>query len=322
MGNLPKERVNQARPFLNSGVDYCGPFQIKDIRRRGNPFTRYYYVAVFICLATRAVHLEVVNDLTTEAFIATLQRFMARKGKCKQIFSKNARNFVKANKTLQVLTQLFNSEEHWSTIKDSLTEESIKWNFIPLRAPHFGGLWEAAVKSFKRHLKAVVGNMVLTYDEFYTLIVQIESCLNSRPLVQLSSDPSDLTALTPAHFLIGDSLLTLPEENVEQVPINKLSRWEHIQRIMQHFWKRWSKEYVATLQPRTKWTQSHHTFKGTLVLLKEDNLPPLQWRLGRIIEVFPGADGVVRVVLVKTKSSCFKRAVNKVCVLPIDAVRF
>ena len=122
---------------------------------------------------------------------------------------------------------------------------------IPPRAPHFGGLWEAAVKSVKKHLSRVSGETRLTYEEMYTVLTQVEGCLNSRPLAPLSNYPNDLTPLTPGHFLIGDSLSAIPRQDLVDVPRNRLSRYEHLQQMLQHFRKRWNLEYLHQLQ---QWT--------------------------------------------------------------------
>ncbi|GBP12586.1 hypothetical protein EVAR_10249_1 [Eumeta japonica] len=199
MGHLPAERTNLEFPFFDTGVDYAGPIMIADRKGRGCKLIKTY-ISVFVCLATRAVHLELVSDLTKEAFISALNRFMARRGKPRNIFSDNGTSFVGAfNELSNILKQDFSS--HFT--------EGINFSFIPAYTPHFGGLWESAVKSIKYHLRRVLGLTHLTYDEMCTCLTQIEAILNSRPLTPLSIDTSDLTPLTPAHFLIGRSLTSL-----------------------------------------------------------------------------------------------------------------
>ena len=191
---------------------------------------------------------------------------------------------------------------------------------IPHRAPYFGGLWETAVKSAKKHLSRVLGETRLTYEEMYTVLTQVEGCLNSRPLSPLSNDPNDLTPLTPGHFLIGDSLSAIPRQDLVDVPRNRLSRYEHLQQMLQHFWKHWHLEYLHQLQQRSKWShlRSSPLTPGTLVIVKEDNVPPLKWRLGRIIQLHPGKDNITRVASIRVADSILKRPVTKICVLPVD----
>ncbi|GBM00440.1 hypothetical protein AVEN_179245-1 [Araneus ventricosus] len=154
----------------------------------------------------RSVHLEIVNSCSTDAFIGALKRFIARRGKPSDIYSDNGTNFVGANNELRkILKDLFNKEST-GKIEDFIASEGIVWHFNPPATPYFGGLWEAGVKSLKSHLKRVVGNTVLTHEEFSTLVIQVEAVLNSRPLCNLSSDPNDDFVLTPAHFLVGSSL--------------------------------------------------------------------------------------------------------------------
>lgn len=183
-------------------------------------------------MSTKAVHLEVVSYLTTEAFIASLKRLFSRRGKCTAIHSDNALNFVGENNELQ---SLFNSIEHQTLVQKYLDDEHIAWHFIPPRAPHFGGLWEAAVKSFKTHLIRTVGNTLLTYEQFETYVIEIEAILNSRPLSPMSSDPHDLVPLTPGQFLIGGPLTSLVEADLMDLTPNRLSAWQHAQQLKQHF---------------------------------------------------------------------------------------
>lgn len=319
MGHLPTDRLTQSRPFLNTGIDYCGPFMIKEKKFRNRNKVKVY-VAIFVCFATKAIHLEIVSDLTTDAFLASLRRFFARRGKSKNVYSDNGTNFVGANNELKKLYDLVRSDEHNNAISNQLANESIAWHFIPPRSPHFEGLWESAVKSFKSHFLRTVGNTLLTFEELNTHAIKIEAVLNSRPLTPISTDPNDLIALTPAHFLINDSLMSVPDIDFSDTPSNRLSNWEHLQQLKQHFWKRWHKEYLNELNYRSKWssTSTEPIPVGAMVLLKEDNTPPLQWPLGRIVETHPGDDGVVRVISIKTSSGIFKRSVKKIAMLPID----
>ncbi|XP_025156074.1 uncharacterized protein LOC112588926 [Harpegnathos saltator] len=132
----------------------------------------------------------------------------------------------------------------------SLSNQGITWKFMPPSAPHFGGLWEAGVRSVKHHLRRVIGEQALTYEEFATLLARIEACLNSRPLCPLTDDPQDLEALTPGHFLIGRPLLCPPERSLGDVQVARMSRWQLLQHMTEHLWERWSREYLAQLQVR------------------------------------------------------------------------
>ncbi|XP_046142171.1 uncharacterized protein LOC123988283 [Osmia bicornis bicornis] len=318
MGNLPTARVTESRPFTNVGVDYCGPFFIKE-RKHRNLNRVKVYVAVFVCLAVKAIHLELVSELTTEAFLAALRRFIARRGFCTDLYSDNGSNFVGANNELRELRALLQSDDHREKVTTFLAERAINWNFIPPLTPHFGGLWEAAVKSFKYHLKRVAGAELFTFENFNTLIIEIESILNSRPLTPISSDPNDLLVLTPAHFLIGDSLTSLRERNFRDTPSNRLSSWQHVQKVKQHFWTRWHREYLNELTTRRKWTTGGHAInEGTIVLLREENTPSLHWPLGRVVKVHPGSDGIIRTATIKTAKTTLDRSVKRLVPLPVQ----
>ncbi|XP_052562200.1 uncharacterized protein LOC128092437 [Culex pipiens pallens] len=195
----------------------------------------------------------------------------------------------------------------------------ITFRFIPPRSPHFGGLWEAGVKSFKHHFRRIFGGRSCTVDELTTAVVHIESILNSRPLTPLTDHPDDLAILTPGHFLIGEPMFSIPEPDYTSAPLNRITRLQETRRSVQDFWKVWSRDYISQLHQRSKWrTATKNVQEGALVLLKSIDLPPFLWNVGRITKTFPGADGLVRVVLVRTAHGEYKRAVTEVRVLPID----
>lgn len=198
-----------------------------------------------------------------------------------------------------------------------LSNNEIQWKFIPPRSPHWGGIWEAAIKSAKYHLTRIVGKAHLTFEEMSTILAQIESILNSRPLTPISNDPRDLESLTPGHFLIGRNLTSFPERDISEINENRLSIYQRLTQMHQQFWKRWSVEYLNRLQNRPKWlTLSENLKPNDLVILKDENLTPLYWPLARIIEVLPGKDNKVRVVKIKTKDGILTRPITKLCPLP------
>lgn len=318
MGDLPRSRVTPARPFLHTGIDYAGPFSVKVYNLRSMRFVKVYF-CTFICLVTKAVHLEVVTDLTTEAFIATLSRFVSRRGLCSDLYSDCGTNFVGADAALRkiVKTSLF-SKASQQQIQHFTAPKGITFHFNPPAAPHQGGLWESCVKSVKHHLRRVMGDTVLTLMQFITLITRIEAMLNSRPLTPLSNDPSDLTALTPGHFLIGAPLVTIPETDFSDAPTNRLKHWQLVQAFHQRIWQRWHLEYLHTLQQRSKWTHPHANLQVGDLVMVHCNSPPSSWPLARITAVHPGMDGVVRVVDLKTVSGHLTRPTVKVFRLPLD----
>ncbi|XP_066261208.1 uncharacterized protein [Euwallacea similis] len=227
----------------------------------------------------------------------------------------------RANNYFIELNNLINDESHINATTTFLANHLIKWHFIPARSVHMGGLWEAAVKSTKFHLRRVLGESSLTYEEMYTLLVKIEACLNSRPLMPISNDINDYAPLTPAHFLIGDSLASLPQPDYQNAVISRLSHYERLQQLQQHFWNSWSRDYLTNLQTRCKWknTVDKTIDIGALVLLVEHNTAPLRWILARVVELHEGKDHVIRVVSVRLPSGTIsRRSLSKICPLPMN----
>ena len=254
MGDLPEPRVKQSRPFSHSGVDYAGPLEILTRRQRGRRQVTKGYICIFVCLATKAIHLELISDYSTSSFLTGFSRFTARRGLPYCMYIDCGTNFVGANRCLNDdLHQLLHQLD--PEIAATIANEGISWKFIPPAAPHFGGLWEAGVKSTKRHLRKVLGNSVLTYEELNTVLISIEGCLNSRPLCPMNNDIDDLSVLTPGHFLIGDSIKSPPRPNVLDLSINRLNIYQELHRLQQNFWRQWSKDYLNRLQSRPKWLE-------------------------------------------------------------------
>ncbi|XP_062550918.1 uncharacterized protein LOC134215823 [Armigeres subalbatus] len=291
MGNLPDYRVQPAPIFSTTGVDFAGPFLFKSLTQARKPMYTKGYICVFVCMSTRALHLEPVSNLTSEAFLAAQQRFVSRRGLPSKMISDNATNFEGACNELERLSALFKEEQFQKKLDQFCTQRSIEWSFIPPRSPHIGGIWEAGVKSVKSHLKLILAEHRLTFEEYATVLSQIEAILNSRPLVPSSDDPNDITAITPAHFIIGREFQAILEPS-----------YDYLQEL-----QRRQKDYKITL------------FKpDALVLIVDENHPPLQWSLARIIDMHPGTDGLTRVVTLRTKDGITKRAVKKICLLPLD----
>ncbi|XP_066600953.1 uncharacterized protein [Prorops nasuta] len=315
MGNLPSLRVRPSRTFSTTGLDYAGPFWLKMSKGRGQKYCKGY-IALFICFCTKAIHLEAISDMSTQAFIAAFLRFVSRRGLSNKIYSDNGSNFQGASKELQ---QLFRaSSEFYLEAADQLSALGTSWSFIPPNSPHFGGLLEAGVRATKHHLLRVIGEHRLTFEKFSTVLAEIEACLNSRPLYPISGDIDDLSVLTPAHFLTGATTNLLPDLPCTDVADNRLSRYQMLTKIQQCFRKRWVKEYLHHLQERNKWRGPAQNFAvGQQVIVQDDRYPSSKWPIGRIMETHPGKDGLVRVVTIKTASSILKRPIVRLSPLPI-----
>lgn len=315
MSQLPKERVEQSLPFFNVGVDLCGPFSIKASPLKFDRTIKVWIVA-FVCLITKAVHLELTTSLSADNFLTALSRFSSRRGTPHLIWSERGTNFIGSNKILR---------DTWNKVtqdcKDRLAVREINWKFIPRHSPIFGGLWEAAVKSLKFFIKRMVTVKNLTYEEFTTLLCKIESLLNSRPLYSTALSPEDEPALTPFHFITQRSfhMSSIDGADSERVPLTK--KWLLIRQIQQQFWDRFRTEYLSTLQKKSKWVDKQRNLKvGEIVLIKEPSTVPGDWKMGKICNIYPDPAGIIRKVDVITASGTQNlHAVNQlVPLLPED----
>lgn len=312
MSALPPERTEITRPFAHTGLDFSGPFDIKTYTGRSCRITKGY-VCIFVCFATKAIHLEATSELSTSSFLGGFSRFVSRRGCPQHLHSDNGTNFVGASKIL--------AKEFLRTSQGAITSNyahlGVTWHFIPPGAPHMGGLWEAGVKSFKSHFKKICGNFKYTFEEFQTLLAKIEACLNSRPISPMSQEPSDFSPLTPGHFLIGSPLLVPIDPRIDEHPISLVNRWQRLKALHQQFSVRWKNEYLSELHKRNKWKEpTTNLAENTLVVIRDENLPPNSWRLGRVTKVYLGADHRVRVADILTERGSIVRPITKLVVLP------
>ncbi|XP_046492465.1 uncharacterized protein [Neodiprion pinetum] len=276
MTDLPWARVNGTVAFLRVGVDHFGPVFVKEKKFRNQKFIKSYG-CVFVCMATKDVHLEI-------------PRVLGQRDK-----------FRRSKQELRELYALLETEELQQTVATYATQRNIIWRFNPPLSPHFGGLWEAAVTAFKHHFIRVVRDQAFTIEEFSTMAIKIEAILNSRPLCSLSSDPNDPVALAPAHILIGRPLTRLPEADLSDVPNNRLTVWN----------------FISKFQKRQKWQKTTvQLHPGAVVILIEKNQPCMRRPLGIIRKVHPSDDGVVRVATVKTMQGEYKRNCTQLYPLP------
>jgi hypothetical protein len=312
MAPLPLSRVQcPVRAFERVGVDYGGPYLTKQGRGKSRAKR---YLCLFTCLTTRAVHLEMSYSLDTDSFINALTRMVARRGTPAYMLSDNGTNFVGAERELRELVEAFDQEK---IINKVAKDYKIEWKFNPPSAPHFGGVFEALIKSAKKAILAILGNADITDEELHTAICGAERLLNSRPITFVSSDSNDLAPLTPSHFLVGQLGGKFAPEVADQEEIfNPRKRWHRIQQLLSHIWKRWRKEFLPALNNRKKWFGPVHNLKkDDVVIIVDPNARRSEWPLGRITEVFPGKDGLVRVVRVKTKDGEYLRPVHRLCPL-------
>ena len=315
MGQLPADRVTPCPPFYICGVDYAGPFKMRMgyVRR---PIILEVYVTLFVCFTTRAIHLELVADQTTEAFLGALKRFIGRRSCPHIIYSDNGGNFVGARNDLMRLQKMLQTAAASGEFESFLLLHGITWKLSPAKAPHFGGLWEAGVKSMKHHLRRMLGEEKLTLDQLRTVLCQVEAMLNSRPLLPLDGHSTEgLSALTSGHFLVGRPLTAYPETPLEVEP-HLLKSWNKVQGITQGIWVRWATEYVRALQSRQKWIRPEANLEvGDIVIIREVSPFKVRWPLARVIQTFPGKDGKVRAVKLQTATGTLERPTSVLALL-------
>jgi len=319
MGMLPAVRTTPAPPFAHSGVDFAGPLTLR-VGHTRRPVYVKSFIIVFVCMCTKAVHLDLCSNLSTEDFMAALRRFVARRGCPDRIFSDNGTNFCGAREEIRAIQELTRSEKFTQKIANFAMEHDLEWSHIPPRAPHFGGLWEAAVKIMKRTLKKIAQPHPLTWPELYSLLTEVESILNSRPICpQHTSDLEEDLVLTPGHFLIGRPLKALPTKLPSTGKISLLKRWNLVERLKAEVWRTWTASYLASCAQRAKWLKPGYTLKvGDIVLIRDETLKSRDWPLAIVEELHSGTDGVTRAATLKCQGKTYKRATNRLVPLVTD----
>ena len=293
MAPLPELRVKQAPPFSVTGLDHAGPLYCGDFPGRK------FYVLLFTCAVTRAVHLELVDSVSCEATVMALRRFFARRGVSSVIMSDNAKGFQAAR------TQLL----------DGLGPDAPQWKFIAPRAPWWGGWWERLVASVKSALKRCLGKKSLSRQQLETLLHEVEACINARPLTFVGDELDSGTPLTPAHFLLGRSPFSKVTVEPGDVSVNHpdlVERQELRHQLFDQFWFCWVNEYVRNLPPCKGGPVKSSVQPGSVVLVRDEGKSRLGWPLGVVQAVHPGKDGLVRAVEVKTAKGVVTRPVQKV----------
>lgn len=286
---LPKERITLTRPFDNVGIDFAGPLY----------YTTSYtevlqksYLMIVTCAAVRAVHLELLPNMTTEGCLMGLRRFVARRGIPSCILSDNAKTFRRAALELNEVGNLVDDE----AVQGFLSQKRIKWKFIVERAPWWGGFWERLIRTVKNTLKVVIGKSNLNFEQLRTFLAEAEAIVNDRPITYVSNDPLDLNPISPSKFLLN-TYTASEKENVASTTNEDIRElWKNRFKFTNKMWKRWRVEYLQTLKLfHTNNMKSSVEFReGDVVLLFDNARPRVHWKLAKIEKVFPGRDGRIR----------------------------
>ena len=308
MADLPALRLApQTPPFYYSSCDYFGPYNVKIGRNK----TRKHYGVIFTCLNTRAVHLELAVDLSTMEFIQVLRRFFSIRGYPAVLLSDNGSQMVGAERELREMVEGLDSDK----LRDFCAERSINWLFTAPAAPHQNGCAEALVKSCKRALKKAIGEQVLSPFELYTCLLEVGNLVNQRPIGRVPNDPDDGKYLCPNDMLLGRATPEVPQGPFQDTK-NPRRRVEFVQKIVESFWKRWSRDVLPALVIRKAWhTERRNVQVDDIVVMADNNAIRGKWTIGRVIEVYPGTDGRVRNVKVKTPAGEYSRPVTKIAVI-------
>ena len=308
MGDLPPDRINKCTPFRAIGTDLMGPLTIRHGR---NSLKRY--VCTFNCLASRAVHFEIVQSLEASAFIQAFRRFCNRRNvQPSDVYSDNAGNFVAADKELRKGIKNWQSKQ----VSDTLLQHGATWHFNPPRCSHQGGFYEVFFRLVRKLMRSIVGEATLDEFDLLTLITEIERILNNRPITSLPSAPHDLSAITPSMIITGSVADFLPPDEFVKADGYKQS-WRKTQYLADLFWEKWTSEYLPLLQMRKKWFGASRNLKpGDLVLIINEQTKRGHWPKAIVQEVMPDSNGLVRRVRVRTADSRnLMRDIRKICLL-------
>ena len=311
MGQIPEARLRpNTRCFFSTGLDYWGPVYVTVRRKREKR-----YGVLFTCLSTRATHIELAYDLSTNSTIQAIRRFIARRGKPHLIMSDNASNLKSASVELKRAI----SEIDDAQIREKLSNEQITWRFIPPGSPNHGGCWESTIKCAKKTLYAVLKEKAPQEEVLITLLAEVESILNQRPLSHLAADSRDPEPLTPQHFLLGDpgGSSSLGKFDTPELCSRKL--WVRTQALADQFWRKWSKEILPALVNRPKWKKEQQPLKiGDLVLLLDPSLERGRWPRAMVVKTYPDKHGGVRVADLKLDGKIYRRTISKLVRLDVS----
>ncbi|XP_074662622.1 uncharacterized protein LOC141915116 [Tubulanus polymorphus] len=314
MAPLPSIRVNPSwNVFSEIGLDFAGPFSVKMGRGRTRAKR---YLLLMVDLQVRAVHLEATDSLDTDTFLCAFSRFAARRGWPKRCLSDNGGSFVSGESELKELVDCLDSLDQ-DKISNNLANNGVNWIWNPPVSPHFGGVFEIMIKAAKRSIKAIIGGSELNDEQFRTVVTLVEGLMNSRPLVgQDINEPM----LTPNHFIVGRVSGDTAPSSVDCIPFNLRNKWRHSQEVVRQFWGRWIQEILPQLSARKKWLSPNQNIaNGDIVLVIDKDLPRRQWKLGEIKSVYPGKDGLIRVVDVETSKKVYKRSIGNICPLEFNS---
>ena len=303
MAPLPIERIKPSPPFTHTGIDYFGPFSIRgEVNKR---VIGKCYGVLLVCQSSRAVHVDLASDYSTDSFLQLLRRFASIRGWPAKFFSDQGSQLLAASKELIDAIEALDTDR----IKEFSIQQGCDWHFSPPDAPWANGATEALVKTVKRNLQSTIGSQVLSFSELQTVMFEVAQITNQRPIGTHPSLPEDRTYLTPNDLLLGRASNSIPQVAVSlTTPLRK--RYDFVQLIIENFWRKWSRDVFPNLVIRPKWHVSRrNVMVGDVVMIQDEKAPRGQWRTGIVTKAEPGDDGRVRRVLVAYKNFSANEAV-------------
>lgn len=315
MADLPPERLDTSPPFSYVGLDVFGPWTVVTRRTRGGAAESKRWATLFTCMTTRSVHIEIIESMDANSCINALRRFFAIRGPAKQLRSDRGTNFIAAS----VQLGMAHPHDNQQNILNYLHTNGCTWEFNPPHASHMGGVWERMIGVTRKILDSMLlqhKHTRLTHEVLCTLMAEVSSIINARPLVPISTDPSSPFLLCPAMLLTQKQHVPPPPGDFTAKDLLN-NQWKQVQALANEFWSRWRNEYLNTLQSRRKWHKTQRNLQpGDIVLLKQSQAPRNEWTMAIITSTFPSSDGKVRKVEVRTSS----QGVSKTYLRPISDI--
>ena len=304
MADLPTDRVTPTAPFTSVGVDIFGPWQVVVRKTRGGSAENKRWAVLFTCLATRAIHVEVIESMSSSSFVNSLRRFEALRGPVKLYRSDRGTNFVGALDAVNAIGICVEDD----TLRRHLHDGRILWKFNPPHSSHMGGAWERLIGIVRRILDAILLNSCsqkLTHEVLCTFMCEVCAIVNSRPIAPISSDPDSPEIITPAMLLTQKTEPLSPLTTSTDIREIYSSQWKHVQILSNTFWKKWKNGYLQSLQTRRKWFDEQPNVKeGDVVLLRDKEVHRNHWPMAVIQKTFPSeSDGKVRSVELRSTKS-------------------
>ena len=319
MADIPPERLTPGPPFTSIGIDTFGPWEIVTRKTRGGAANSKRWAILFTCLVSRAIHIEIIEEMSSSSFINALRRFLALRGPVKLIRSDRGTNFIGASEEMKIDTIKVEN----GPVQQFLQTSGITWKFNVPHASHMGGIWERMIGMTRKILNSMLlesRSKTLTHEVLVTFMCEVCAIINSRPITPISTDPDEPMIISPYMILTGKvDFLPVVSDSLDIKDIHR-AQWKHVQVLADIFWRHWRKDYLNILQSRRIWKNKHSNIKvGDVVIIRDTVVNRNYWPMGVIERTFESDDGLVRKVEVRIirdgKPTLFTRPVHELVLL-------